>query len=134
MATLEMIEGVGHVYAEKLRAAGVRGVKTFFRQAATPEGRKKLAEESGISEKLILEWVNRLDLMRVPGVGEEYSDLLERAGVDTVVELARRNPENLYQKLAEVNRDSWAVRRLPSREEVRRWVEEAAKLPRVITY
>ncbi len=132
--TLDTIEGVGPVYREKLRAAEVRGVMTLLRRGATPEGRKKIAEESGISEELILEWINRVDLMRIPGVGRQYSDLLEKAGVDTVMELARRNPENLYQKLVEVNREAWAVRRLPSRKDVRRWVEEAAKLPRIVTY
>ncbi len=134
MAKLETIEGVGPVYAERLRAAGIRSVKALLRTGATPEGRKELAEKTGIGYEYILDWVNRADLMRVRGVGEEYSDLLEKAGVDTVAELAQRNPDNLYHKLLEVNAEKRLVRRPPTREMVARWVEQAKVLPRVVSY
>ncbi len=134
MAKLEAIEGIGPVYAEKLRAAGIRTIGALLSAGATPEGRKELAEKTGIGEEYILDWVNRADLMRIRGVGEEYSDLLEKAGVDTVVELARRNPDNLYEKLLEVNAEKRLVRRVPAREAVARWVEEAKTLPRVLSY
>jgi predicted flap endonuclease-1-like 5' DNA nuclease len=134
MANLETIEGIGPFYAEKLRAAGVRSVNGLLEAGATPNGRKELAEKAGISYDLILAWVNRADLMRVPGVGEEYSDLLEKAGVDTVIELARRNADNLYEKLMEVSATGRLVRRPPARSMVARWVESAKKLDRVVTY
>lgn len=134
MAKLEAIEGIGPVYAEKLRAAGIRTIGALLSAGATPEGREELAEKTGIGEEYILDWVNRADLMRIRGVGEEYSDLLEKAGVDTVVELARRNPDNLYEKLLEVNAEKRLVRRVPAREAVARWVEEAKTLPRVLSY
>ena len=101
---------------------------------ATPKGRDELAEKTGIDKSLILEWVNLADLYRIKGIGEEYSDLLEEAGVDTVVELAQRNPENLHEKLSAVNAEKKLVRRVPSLEEVQDWVEQAKALPRVITY
>jgi predicted flap endonuclease-1-like 5' DNA nuclease len=134
MAKLETIEGIGLVYAEKLRAAGIGTVEALLRAGARPEGRKELAERTGIGDEYILDWVNRADLMRVRGVGEEYSDLLEKAGVDTVVELAQRYPDHLYQKLLEVNVEKRLVRRPPTLGMVTRWVEQAKVLPRVVSY
>lgn len=134
MAKLEDVEGIGPAYAEKLRQAGVRSTDSFLKLAATPKGRQDLAERSGISEKLILEWANHLDLYRIKGVGSEYSDLLEEAGVDTVVELAQRNAENLYQKLVEVNNAKKLVRKMPVQSQVADWIEQAKKLPRVLQY
>jgi predicted flap endonuclease-1-like 5' DNA nuclease len=110
MAKLEIIEGIGPVYAERLRAAGIGTVEALLRAGATPEGRKELAERTRIGDEYILDWVNRADLMRVRGVGEEYSDLLEKAGVDTVIEMAQRNPDHLYKKLLQVNAEKRLVR------------------------
>jgi predicted flap endonuclease-1-like 5' DNA nuclease len=87
-----------------------------------------------ISDKLILEWVNLADLFRIKGIGEEYSDLLEEAGVDTVPELAQRNPANLLQKLVEVNEEKKLVRRLPVLSQVEDWVKQAKDLPRIVEY
>jgi len=134
MAKLIAIEGIGQVYAGKLQAAGLTSTEALLEQGATPQGRQALAEKTGISGHLILEWVNRADLFRVKGVGEEYSDLLEAAGVDTVPELAQRNAENLYAKLAEVNAAKKLVRRLPTQAQVADWVGQAKDMPRVVTY
>lgn len=134
MAKLEDVEGIGATYAEKLRQAGVRSTDAFLKLAATPKGRQELAEKSDINEKLILEWANHLDLYRIKGVGSEYSDLLEEAGVDTVVELAQRNPEHLYQKMVEVNNAKKLVRKMPVQAQVADWIEQAKKLPRVLQY
>jgi predicted flap endonuclease-1-like 5' DNA nuclease len=134
MAKLEEIEGVGPVYAQKLKEAGVATTKALLDKGATAKGRKEVAEKSGISDKLILEWVNHVDLFRIKGVGSEYADLLEEAGVDTVRELAQRKPENLVQKMAETNATKKLVRRLPTLKEVTSWVAQAKELPGVITY
>jgi predicted flap endonuclease-1-like 5' DNA nuclease len=134
MANLIAIEGIGQVYADKLRAAGLTTTEALLEEAATPKGRQELAEKAGISGHLILEWVNRADLFRIKGVGEEYSDLLEAAGVDTVPELAQRNAENLYAKLAEANAAKKLVRRLPTQAQVADWIDQAKRLPRAITY
>jgi predicted flap endonuclease-1-like 5' DNA nuclease len=134
MAKLETIEGIGPIYAEKLRAAGIGSVKALLRAGATPEGRKELEESTGIGHEYILDWVNRADLMRVHGIGQEYSDLLEKAGVDTVVELAQRNPDHLYRKITQVNDEKRLVRRPPTRGMVDRWVEHAKALPRVVSH
>ncbi|MFO7743012.1 MAG: DUF4332 domain-containing protein, partial [Anaerolineae bacterium] len=114
--------------------AGIGSIEALLEKGATPEGRKELQESTGIGAEFILDWVNRADLMRIRGVGEEYSDLLEWAGVDTVVELAQRNPENLYQKLLEVNAEKKLVRRPPSSGMVEDWVRQAKALPRVMSY
>lgn len=127
-------EGIGPVYAAKLQEIGINTIEALLEAGATPQGREELAEKTGISKSLILEWVNLADLYRIKGVGEEYSDLLEEAGVDTVVELAQRNPENLYEKLLAVNDEKKLVRRVPGLAEVQDWVEQAKALPRVITY
>lgn len=134
MAKLVDIEGVGEVYAQKLKSAGVGSTDALLKQGASPKGRKEIAEKSGISEKLVLEWVNHVDLFRIKGVGSEYADLLEEAGVDTVKELAQRKAENLFHKLGEVNQAKKLVRRLPTLAEVERWVEQAKKMPGAITY
>jgi predicted flap endonuclease-1-like 5' DNA nuclease len=134
MAKLLDIEGVGEVYAQKLKAAGVGTTEALLKQGASPKGRKQIAEKSGISETLILEWVNHVDLFRIKGVGEEYADLLEEAGVDTVPELAQRNASNLLEKMAEVNAKKKLVRRMPVLSQVESWVEQAKKLPRLLTY
>lgn len=134
MASLMSIEGIGEVYAHKLRMLGISTTGTLLERGDTPQGRKVIAEKSGISETLILEWVNLADLLRIKGVGEEYSDLLEEAGVDTVVELAQRNPANLYNKVVDVNQHKKLVRKLPTQGQVNDWIRQAKKLPRVVTY
>ena len=134
MTKLIAIEGIGEVYAQKLNEVGIATTEALLEKGASPEGRKALAEAAGISGKLILEWVNLADLFRIKGVGEEYSDLLEEAGVDTVPELAQRNAANLHAKLGEVNAAKKLVRRLPAASQVSDWVEQAKVLPRVITY
>jgi predicted flap endonuclease-1-like 5' DNA nuclease len=134
MAKIMDIEGIGPVYAEKLIAAGIKTTGKLLKAGATPKGREELAEKAGIDYKLILEWVNHADLYRIKGVAEEYSDLLEEAGVDTVPELAQRNPENLYAKLVEVNDMKKLVRQLPSQRQVGDWVQQAKALPRMIQY
>jgi predicted flap endonuclease-1-like 5' DNA nuclease len=134
MTKLEKIEGIGEKYADKLRAAGVRSVEALLEAGATPKGRMGLEEETGIGHKLILEWVNLADLMRVKGVGEEYSDLLEEAGVDTVKELRNRNAANLHAALVETNAKKKLVRQLPSEKQVAAWVDEAKKLKPKVSY
>lgn len=134
MTTVFEIEGIGEVYAGKLKEAGIVTLEALLEKGATPQGRAELAEKTGISATLLLRWINRADLFRVKGIGEEYADLLEVAGVDTVPELAQRNPDNLFQKLAAVNEEKKRVRRLPTLEQVRQWVEQAKELPRVVTY
>ena len=129
------IEGIGPAYAEKLQKAGVRSVAALLKKGATRKGRGELAKLSGIDETLILKWVNMADLYRVKGVGSEYSELLEKAGVDTVKELKNRNPENLHAELGKVNSQGRAlVRALPGLKRVKSWVEEAKKLQAVVTY
>ncbi|MDK9697520.1 MAG: DUF4332 domain-containing protein [Siculibacillus sp.] len=134
MTNIATIEGIGPVFAEKLTAAGVKTVEALLDKAKDPKGRKALAEASGIDEKKILNWANKADLMRIKGVGEEYSDLLEAAGVDTVKELKHRNAENLHAKMTEVNEAKKLVRALPTLKAVTDWIEQAKVLPAVMTY
>lgn len=134
MTKLTVIEGIGQVYAQKLKDAGIPTTEALLEAGKTPQGRKALAEKAGISYKLILEWINRADLFRVKGISEEYADLLEAAGVDTIPELAQRNPENLHTKMGEINAQKNLVRRLPGLSQVRNWIEMAKSLPRVVTY
>ena len=134
MASILKIEGIGEVYRGKLVSYGIKTVEALLKQGASSSGRSRIADGTGISSGLILEWVNHADLWRIKGVSEEYSDLLEEAGVDTVVELAQRNPENLYAKIKEVNMAKKLVRRLPSAKQVADWVSQAKRLPRVVTY
>lgn len=128
------IEGIGPKYAEKLEKAGVRTITSLLNKGKTPKGRQELSKATGISDSLILQWVNHADLFRIKGVGSEYSDFLEAAGVDTVLELANRKPENLYQKLVSVNQEKELVRKLPTEKQVEDWVSQAKQMARIITY
>lgn len=128
------VEGIGPKYAGKLQKAGVFTTEGLLKVCATPAGRKEIAAKSGISDTLILEWTNRVDLYRIKGVGSEYSDLLEKSGVDTVVELAQRKGTNLYAKMIEINNSKKLVRKLPTKDQVEDWIALAKKLPRVIKY
>jgi predicted flap endonuclease-1-like 5' DNA nuclease len=128
------IEGVGEVFAARLREAGISSDSQLLTRAARRRDRALLAETTGLTERQILEWVNHADLMRVHGVGPEYADLLEAAGVDTVPELAQRNPENLYRTIVKVATDKQLVRRPPSEGMVAEWVAEATRLGRTIEY
>ena len=128
------IEGIGPAYAKKLARAGVRSVEGLLKAGAAARGRKQIAQASGLDEKLVLGWVNRADLYRVKGVGAQYSDLLEKAGVDTVVELSKRAPANLYSKMVEVNQARNLVNGMPGLHRVVGWVAQAKKLPRVVSY
>ena len=127
-------DGIGDVFAGKLTAAGVATVEALLKTAGSAAGRKTLAEQTGLTTNQLLEWVNRADLMRIKGVGSEYSDLLEAGGVDTVKELATRRPDNLHAKLLEVNEAKKLVRRTPTLNEVEAWVAEAKTLPGAVTY
>ena len=133
-ATIEEIEGIGPAYAQKLKDEGIKTTDDLLEAASTKKGRKELAEKTGVAERLILEWVNRADLFRIKGIGEEYSDLLEEAGVDTVVELARRNPENLHATIVGINEAKKLVRRTPTLNNVKDWIEQAKSLPRKVEY
>ncbi|MBR2101588.1 MAG: DUF4332 domain-containing protein [Prevotella sp.] len=128
------VEGIGSVYAEKLLAAGVKDTDILLEKCAKPAGRKALAEETGISPKLILTWTNHADLIRINGVGPQFAELLEAAGVDTVKELKHRKPENLQPKLEEINNEKKLVGRVPALKEVERMIAEAGELPAVMEY
>jgi predicted flap endonuclease-1-like 5' DNA nuclease len=134
MTRLETIEGIGPVYASQLRAAGIATVEALLAAGATPAGRQELEQRSRIGHSSILEWVNIADLMRIKGIGEEYSDLLEEARVDTIKELRNRVPENLYEALVKTNEAKRLVRRLPTLGMVRGWVQQAKVLPPKVTY
>lgn len=131
---IEEIEGIGPVIGEKLRNVGVNTTDKLLESTLSPKQRKDLAETSGVSDKLILKFANMADLFRITGVGQEYAELLEAAGVDTVPELAQRNAANLTEKMEEVNEEKKLVRRTPSLTMVEKWVEEAKSLPRKLTY
>ena len=128
------LEGIGPVYAEKLVAAGVITADDLLERCAAPKGRKELAEATGISEKLILKWTNYADMFRIHGIGPQFAELLEAAGVDTVKELSHRVPANLAAKVAEVNEEKKLVRRVPVEAELQKMIEEAKTLPGVLTY
>lgn len=136
MTKLSDIEGVGPTYATKLQTAGVKSVEGLLAKGATKKGRKAIAEASGLSEKLVLEWVNRADLMRVKGVSKQYSDLLEAAGVDSVKELRRRNAANLTEAMEKANnrKKNRLVKRTPSAKVVQGWIDHAKTLDAVVKY
>ena len=132
---IEDVEGIGPTFAEKLIAAGVATTDALLERGATTAGRDTLSEATGISERLLLEWVNHADLMRLDGVGSEYADLLEAAGVDSSAELAQRSAANLAQTFQELDaaRPNW-IRQVPSEATVAAWIEQAGRLAKVVSH
>jgi predicted flap endonuclease-1-like 5' DNA nuclease len=131
---IDKIEGIGPSYAKKLHAAGISKTSQLLAQCASAKGRKTVAGQTGLDEKQLLKWVNLADLMRIAGVGEEFSELLEAAGVDTVKELRNRRAEALTTKMAEVNQAKRLTRQVPGLKQVTKWVEQAKSLPPLITH
>lgn len=131
---IDQIEGIGDAYAQKLQAVGVATTEELLKRAATPKGRETLAEETGISSKLILKWANHADLFRIKGVAGQFAELLEAAGVDTVKELRHRVAANLHAKLVEVNDAKNLCNRVPAESEVQRMIDQAKELDPVMTY
>ncbi|MBK8617258.1 MAG: DUF4332 domain-containing protein [Anaerolineales bacterium] len=131
---IQDIEGIGATYAAKFQGADVQTTDDLLKKGGTSKGRAELASATGLTEKQILEFVNRADLYRIKGIGSEFADLLEAAGVDTVAELGNRNAENLAEKLKEVNAEKQKVRDLPSAGQLGKWIEEAKSLPRAVEY
>ncbi|MDP8958510.1 MAG: DUF4332 domain-containing protein [Actinomycetota bacterium] len=125
MPSIGAIEGMGPRNAARLRRAGIRTTEALLRRASTRGGRAELGEETGLYETQLLEWVNLADLMRISGVGSEYSDLLEAVGVSSVRELRRRSPQSLLKKMAAINEQKRLVRRLPTLRMVEGWVQQA---------
>ena len=132
---MDEVEGIGPVYAEQLALAGIATADALLEQGAKPGGRAAIEKATGISGTLILKWVNRIDLMRIKGVGSEYSDLLEVAGVDSPAELAQRNAANLATTFEEVvAARPGIVRRVPTQGEVEDWIAQAKDLPKVVEH
>lgn len=131
---IEEIEGIGPLLGEKLRSVGISSTNAYFKATITKKQRKELAEQTGIAEEKILKFANHVDLFRIKGVGSEYAELLEAAGVDTVKELATRNAANLVSKMEEVNADKKIVRRTPVLKNVESWIAQAKELPRGLEY
>jgi predicted flap endonuclease-1-like 5' DNA nuclease len=128
------IEGIGATYAEKLGAQGIDTTEKLLAACATPKGRKETAEKTGIAEGHLLRWANMADLMRLKGVGKQYAELLEAAGVDTVKELKHRNAANLAAKMKEVNEAKKISGNAPTEEMVGGWIAQAKELPAVMAY
>jgi predicted flap endonuclease-1-like 5' DNA nuclease len=131
---IEEIEGIGPAYAEKLAAADINTTDELLKLCCDAKGRKATAEKTGLSEGQLLKWANMADLMRISGIGSEYSELLEAAGVDTVKGLRNRNAENLAAKMAEVNATKNLTRALPAGKTVSKWIEQAGSLEPLITH
>ena len=128
------IQGIGEAYAPKLIAIGIKTPDELLEACLTPGVRKKVADKTGISGKLILKWANHADLFRISGIGPQYAELLEATGVDTVKELRHRVPANLTAKMVEINKVKNLAQRDPSEKEVTKWIEEAGKLEAKMTY
>jgi predicted flap endonuclease-1-like 5' DNA nuclease len=128
------ISSIGPDAADKLKSAGIRTTARLLDAAKGPKERKRLAEKTGLDEKHILGWANAADRMRIKGVGADYANLLQAAGVDTVKELMYRNPAKLAQAMAAANARRKLARVLPSDRAIERWIEQARRIPLKITY
>jgi predicted flap endonuclease-1-like 5' DNA nuclease len=134
MTHINEIEGIGAAYSEKLHAAGIATVEGLLQAAATPNARKELESKTGIGHHHLLKWVNQADLFRIQGIGRQFAELLEAAGVDSVLELARRRPDHLHAELVQVNEKHHHVKVVPTPVHVKKWIDEAHALPRIVQY
>ena len=134
MTDIQRIEGIAYEHAKELSKAGVLTIEDLLKEGATPQGRKDIEYVTRLPHKLILKWVNMVDLFRIKGISEEYSELLQVSGVNSVPELALRNPEHLYNKMVEINDKRNLVRKMPSEKMVAGWIEDAKELPRIVEY
>jgi predicted flap endonuclease-1-like 5' DNA nuclease len=128
------IEGIGETTAKKFNNLGVYTIDDMLAKGGTPDKREELAVATGFTENQILEWVNRADLHRVKGIGSEYADLLETAGVDNVAELAQRNPEFLTERLRAVNQEKQIIPNVPGTQLIEEWILKAKSLPKAVEY
>jgi predicted flap endonuclease-1-like 5' DNA nuclease len=131
---IEEIEGIGPAYAAKLKSEKIETTDDLLKRCATPKGREEVAAKTGLGHAHILKWTNHADLMRINGIGKQYAELLEAAGVDTVKELRTRRADHLVAKMKEVDAAKHLTREIPAEKEVAKWIEEAAKLPPIMTY
>jgi len=134
MAKLSVIEGIGPAYETKLKEAGITSIEDLLIKCSSKKNRTKLAENTGITEKLILKWANHADLFRIKGIGGEYAELLEASGVDTVPELSKRKADKLFIKLSQVNAAQKLVRKLPAQKQIESWIQQASNLPKALSY
>lgn len=134
MAKINTIEGVGDIYGAKLTKVGIDTTEKLLEVGAEKKGRTKLAKDTGISDKLILTWVNHCDLYRVKGIGPQYAEILQLAGIDSVPKLARRNAASVLEKMKEVNADMPVVRGLPAQKQIENWIARAKDLPKVVKH
>jgi predicted flap endonuclease-1-like 5' DNA nuclease len=132
MTKLTYVEGIGVAHAQKLKETCIKSVEDLLKKAGSAQGRKELAIQSGIQVDALLRWVNHADLLRIKGIGAEYAELLEAAGVDSSIELARRSSEKLYQRLLEVNQAKKLVRKLPTEFQLDQWISQAKRLSKIV--
>ncbi len=128
------LQGIGPAYAKKLISAGIRTAETLLKKGGSAKGRKEIAAATGISDDLILRWVNHADLCRVKGIGPQFAELLEKAGVDSVAELSKRLGGNLYKKLVDANRAHKVAGVVPSAKQVEGWIAAAKNLPKAVSH
>ena len=129
---VEVINGIGPKYGNRLKFSGVEALDDLLREGSTWKGRRYLAGNVGVSINKINRWVNQADFFRIKGIGKQYADLLDVAGVNTVIDLSKRNPMTLYEKLKETNWERNLVERIPPYRLIKGWVQSAKKLePRV---
>jgi predicted flap endonuclease-1-like 5' DNA nuclease len=131
---IEEIEGIGPSYAGKLSAASISTTDDLLAQCGDPKGRKSVSETTGVGEGVLLKWANMADLMRISGVGPQFAELLENAGVDTVKELRNRNSGNLAAKIKQINDEKNLANAAPAESVVEGWVAQAKELDPKISY
>jgi len=131
---IEEIEGIGPAYGKILTEAGIADTATLLERCGSRSGRSQVAKATGLKEPQLLKWANLADLMRISGIGSEYSELLEAAGVDTIKELRQRKPEHLAAMIKEINLSRKLTRVIPSETQVAQWIDQAKGLEPSISH
>jgi predicted flap endonuclease-1-like 5' DNA nuclease len=131
---IEDIEGIGPVYRSKLSKAGINSTADLLKQCGSAKGRRQVTVTSGLEESQLLKWANLADLMRIRGIGTQFSELLEAAGVDTVKELRNRRVDNLAAAVKAANAKRKLTRATPSERRIAAWIAEAKGMTPMISH
>jgi len=126
------IKGIGEIFAAKLAARKVTTTDELLLFGATADGRESLRATTGVHSRQILRWCNWADLMRIQGIGPQFTQLLEAAGVGSLKDLAGSRAENLKARIEDEIRLMRLSAAPPSLTEVRRWITEARMMKSVL--
>jgi predicted flap endonuclease-1-like 5' DNA nuclease len=122
---IESIEGIGAGFGKRLRADGIDTTEKLLALCATDDGVAQVCKCVDLDEGTVRNWGTMADLMRIKGLGGQWAELMWRAGVKNVQDLAAQEVEPLRARFREVNEAENRVAELPGESRVTKFIEQA---------